>query len=495
METPEHPEIVYLPQQLPEPPELVRLNQRLRANEISLDWSNVQFDNVKPGQLDTLLQGLTLYEHGAYIDATDNAAISEALFPLIMEAFQRAESDPDATIRRPVGPQNYPTPALWTSSGSENEAESTIKRKWNPDRKTFVPDAPPPFIERPADDTTGTYRPPSRFLPIYEMPCDSDDGQSPTPTDLDMLRLRQAEMSQLPMLLQPLVDTYTHWIEEHVRDISRLAQDRLQSRTEEQRIIQHYYATFQRIQESIRLIRTDRKAAQAFTFMNQVMWLQFMHTPSVQKRPETNTPASPRRPAACNWHPFQLAFILLNIPALLDASSADRDTTYGALADLRWFPTGWSQTNAYLGLAAYTLGIRRLQERGRGSTIAAILHYTTCELTFHRFQRLATLICACEISRRVESATWGITPFRLGLPATLKLVDLLPCCPWCGSAIEIFPENTSGLSRGRIFIYCRNPKNECAFNRAQSNGEGLPFLIIEKDVQAFRPALLITMEA
>ncbi len=498
------PQTIHLPPQLPAQPELLSLNRRLSANEICLDWCDVRLDLVRDEQLDTLLHGLTLCEHSACIDASNNTAISDALFPLIMAAFERAEHDLDATITRPARTdQTHPTPALWTPD-FENEAERTIVRKWHPDRKTFVKDSTQPLIEMPTHNTTSTYRPASSFLPVYDMPCDetTNDAHSPAlaASSLSMLTLKQAGMAQLPPLLQPLVDFYARWIEEQARHISHPAQDRPHRQVEEQRISQHYHTTLQRIRDGIELISTDLQAAPAFAFMNRVMELQLMHSSSIQEQysSEADTTTGIGQPAACNWQPFQLAFILLNIPALIDASSADQETTHGALADLRWFPTGWSKTDAYLGLTAYTLGIRRLQDRIRGSfgasRVTAILRYTSCELTSQQFQRVAALICACEISRRADSSTWGKTPFRLGLSAPLKFADLLTRCPWCGSAIETSSESTPESSKGRILIYCRNPKNACAFSQGRSSGEGLPFLLADK-VYDLKPPLLITAEA
>ena len=56
------------------------------------------------------------------------------------------------------------------------------------------------------------------------------------------------------------------------------------------------------------------------------------------------------------WRPFQMAFILLNLEGLTDAESDDRE-----LADLLWFPTGGGKTEAYLGLIAYSILLRRLR--------------------------------------------------------------------------------------------------------------------------------------
>ncbi len=90
------------------------------------------------------------------------------------------------------------------------------------------------------------------------------------------------------------------------------------------------------------------------------------------------------------------------------------------MADLLWFPTGGGKTEAYLGLTAYTLAIRRLQGTIGGCSgeegVAVIMRYTLRLLTLQQFQRATALICACEILRREDKQrTWGETPFRLGL--------------------------------------------------------------------------------
>jgi hypothetical protein len=56
------------------------------------------------------------------------------------------------------------------------------------------------------------------------------------------------------------------------------------------------------------------------------------------------------------------ALVLLNLPALTDPAHPERvPDGYAALVDLLFYPTGGGKTEAYLGLAAYTFAIRRLQ--------------------------------------------------------------------------------------------------------------------------------------
>ena len=120
-----------------------------------------------------------------------------------------------------------------------------------------------------------------------------------------------------------------------------------------------------------------------------------------------------------SWRPFQLAFLLLSIPSLADPLHPDRVQPVDAYADLLWFPTGGGKTEAYLGVAAFTMAIRRMQgnlggyDGSRG--LAVIMRYTLRLLTLQQFQRATALICAMEVLRREALAagdrSLGAEPF------------------------------------------------------------------------------------
>ena len=143
-----------------------------------------------------------------------------------------------------------------------------------------------------------------------------------------------------------------------------------------------------RIKAGIETLRANPQAARAFLFMNRAMHLQrvrSLYSSRKRQDKEINLDAieSPK------WYPFQLAFILLNLPSTTDLTHPDRCHPTDAISDLLWFPTGGGKTEAYLGLAAYTIGLRRLQGtlagRSGAAGVAVLMRYTLRLLTLQQF--------------------------------------------------------------------------------------------------------------
>ncbi|MFB6277843.1 MAG: hypothetical protein ABEI32_17040 [Halothece sp.] len=111
------------------------------------------------------------------------------------------------------------------------------------------------------------------------------------------------------------------------------------------------------------------------------------------------------------WRPFQLAFILTNLKGIVDPTHSDCE-----VVDLLFFPTGGGKTEAYLGLAAFTLVLRRLKNPGIASAgMSVLMRYTLRLLTLDQLGRAATLICALELERQSNPQQLGEWPFEIGL--------------------------------------------------------------------------------
>jgi hypothetical protein len=230
-----------------------------------------------------------------------------------------------------------------------------------------------------------------------------------------------------------------------------------------------------------------------------------------------------------SWYPFQLAFVLLNLPGITGFDHPERSESPSAVADLLWFPTGGGKTEAYLGLTAYTLGLRRLQGTVEGRSgengITVLMRYTLRLLTLQQFQRAAALICACEDIRRTalsnSDTRWGKTPFRIGLwvggsttPNWTSDADeavksahggkpksgaasphQLTNCPWCGTKIDPGKHiKVEKYSEGacRTLIYCGAKFGQCKFSMKEAPGEGLPVMVVDEEIYRRLPSLLIT---
>ncbi|AXK32118.1 hypothetical protein DVA86_05065 [Streptomyces armeniacus] len=350
---------------------------------------------------------------------------------------------------------------------------------------------------------------------------------------LDMRELASLEPTALRTALLPLVEGYRAWIERTAQSIDEPG-TRLDGYEAEARDnLRRAGETADRIQAGVELL-TEEAALEAFRFANEAMWQQRVHTlASAHRRSDQELSLAAAveavdLPRNRSWRPFQLAFLLLNLPSLADPSHPERSDDAAALADLLWFPTGGGKTEAYLGLTAFTLAIRR-RLRGLGglnseSGVAVLMRYTLRLLTIQQFQRAAALICACETIRRSDPIRWGEVPFRIGLwvggsvtpnstdQAHGWLKDLrkdrgrgrrrgrsgsphqLTSCPWCGTKLDAGRDISVDTTARRTFIVCPDVFS-CPFGmgalEAASDERGLPVLVVDEEIYRLPPSLVI----
>ena len=199
--------------------------------------------------------------------------------------------------------------------------------------------------------------------------------------------------------LDRLPAAYAEWIAQ------RAAVDVGSDRRAETRdlILQRADTARKRIAEGIALLAEDAEARRAFCLANEAMALAAL------KR----SPARYNAESRPGWFLFQLAFLLLNLRGLHDGEHPDRERV-----ELIFFPTGGGKTEAYLGVIAFCLLLRRLR-RARlpdgGLGVTVLLRYTLRLLTLDQLGRAATLICALESKRRKTPAELGDARFSVGL--------------------------------------------------------------------------------
>lgn len=321
----------------------------------------------------------------------------------------------------------------------------------------------------------------------------------------------------------PLVTAYRAWIDQQEDTIGAPGRCLDAYKNEAAAALATASHAADRIQQGIDLLRTDAEARNAFRFANRTMYLQRLPTLAAAVRSK-NRELSPDqatddvdKPANRSWRPFQLAFLLLNLPALTIPTHPERAEGDTALTDLLWFPTGGGKTEAYLGLTAYTLGIRRCQQHLGGldsrDGVAVLMRYTLRLLTIQQFQRAAALICACEDIRRQDCGTWGDVPFRIGLWVGARVTPnrtddaadwlkqqrggkgapsralgsphQLTVCPWCGSGLEPGRDIIVDLVIRQTLV--RFPDPFCPFS-AQT---GLPVVVVDEEIYRLLPSLII----
>ena len=359
----------------------------------------------------------------------------------------------------------------------------------------------------------------TRIIPTYEVermdPPQPEDVPAMAAAVFDMKLLGDTAMGDFAPRLTPLLTAYQAWIDTQAKRVDNPPPD-LEPYLERARDnLNECRTALARMEAGIALLDSHPQAAQAFQFANQAMHQQRIHSIYARSVRQGKSPSLDDidKPEARSWRPFQLAFVLLNIAAFVDPTHAER----AELVDLLWFPTGGGKTEAYLGVAAFAMGIRRLQREAYPlgyEGVAVLMRYTLRLLTLQQFQRATTLMAACELMRRADPATWGDEPFRIGLwvgqsstpnrtadaAAVVKSAlnnDFqadysgsvgssgtpyqLTTCPWCGREISMnqIDVDTFAAGKGRTLQYCSDKLGKCAFSKRQAPDEGIPIVVVD----------------
>lgn len=313
--------------------------------------------------------------------------------------------------------------------------------------------------------------------------------------------------------LRALSDDYLGWIEHTELQFVDIPDIRL--RDAAARHLNACRKCHSRINRGIDCLGSDPDAMLAFRLMNKAMLVQQFHSSQIGRRGlDDDFPTIPREyknlPGGDRkWRPFQLAFILMNIACMTNEGDPERK-----IVDLIWFPTGGGKTEAYLGLAAFTICYERLTGMLSGTRV--LMRYTLRLLTAQQFQRASALVLALEMIRRQNDlqCELGDEEFSIGLWVGLSLTpntrgkalsalremrkkdyarnpfQVLEC-PWCGVELDNkkgfgYCEQVTDSSRKKMVKFVC-PDDKCPF----SSASGLPIKVVDEDIYDNPPTLLI----
>lgn len=306
----------------------------------------------------------------------------------------------------------------------------------------------------------------------------------------------------------PLVTEYQKWLGKQEESAAELTnKNRREMATG---LLKEARRACARIERGIAVLAEDSVALEAFRIANRVMAAQTWQRKGAQLKAEGKVPS---------WYPFQLAFLLMNVAAQVKPTDPEREEV-----DLIFFPTGGGKTEAYLGLAAFVMVLRRLRTPTlQSGGVAVLMRYTLRLLTLDQLERAATLICALELERRKDPTKLGPQRFSIGLwvgkaatpnrfgtdqdhdPTTARNRVLafnkdpranpapipIDKCPWCGTSFDqdTFALKPSSQAPLQLRIACGNPK--CEFRWQREFTEGIPVLAVDDEIYRELPPFLI----
>lgn len=363
-------------------------------------------------------------------------------------------------------------------------------------------------------------------LPYFETPSITPDIEDSNgqPVDVSMASLAGLDPKDDGFAsLTRVVDLYQEWIERKKLQIPGL--DPAFREMAERHLVQCERCA-KRMGDGLSYLHANPVALKAFRLANHAILLQQLHSrresrPAIYNNdtkrfdfpePYQEPDLSSIQGSRGKWRAFQIAFLLMSLQSSVDYSASDRKTV-----ELIWFPTGGGKTEAYLGLTAFTIFMRRLINP-HDTGVHVLMRYTLRLLTAQQFQRASGLICAMEYLRQSFIDELGETPFTIGIwvgsantPNTrsdaLTILSglnkgdkstenkfILSRCPWCGAQLGPInhPKGTpkeapkvAGYLRVGNTVVFKCPDNACQFTRS------LPIYVIDEDIYDHKPSIVI----
>ncbi len=265
------------------------------------------------------------------------------------------------------------------------------------------------------------------------------------------------------------------WAPEHLDQRMRSESWSQQMRAQAEEGAEEFWEEAQRLKKGLELLENNQVLCRSFQLMNEGM--------RISSRDKYDA-----------WRPFQLGFILANIPSIL----GEEDET--SIVDILWFATGGGKTETYLGLLMMAAFYDRLT--GKATGITAWSRFPLRLLSLQQTQRFADAVAAAEMVRikhKIKGAIFslgffvgdGNTPNRIlkdppaGKPDPYD--DTMPTrfqvlirCPFCTSNLGMnFNRKTWRL------------EHRCLGNDCPWKEEALPFYIVDEEIFRYLPTIVV----
>jgi len=235
------------------------------------------------------------------------------------------------------------------------------------------------------------------------------------------------------------------------------------------------------------------------------------------------------------WRLFQLVFIIMEVPDVAsreydqwnevswrNGSTEDRAEDADSaldIVDVLWFPTGGGKTEAFLGVAVWSMFFDRL--RGKDFGVTAWTKFPLRLLSLQQFQRMTETVMYADLVRREQSdiGSHPSRPFSMGYlvgkantPNALTGYDnnnhqryqgpsgenlrreakVVPSCPACGSDIEVrITEDDHRLTH-----CCTASSFDCPWqSRSLTSSEPyaeeeLPVHVVDNELYRYAPTII-----